>query len=208
MYIPEYFRNSNFHQQVDFIKENSFGILITHSETGMFATHIPLTPLVINNNLVLHGHISKENPQSSTLSDGNDALVIFSGPHCYISSSWYSHENVSTWNYQAVHCHGKIKIQSEIELLQSLIQLTDHYESKEEKPKLFENIDTKVIRDNLSGIIGFAIVVSRIDAQDKLSQNRNKKDYENIVTHLQKRDDAMSGAIANAMLKNKDNTAG
>lgn len=208
MYIPEYFRNNNFHQQVDFIKENSFGILITHSETGMFATHIPLTPLVIDNNLVLHGHISKENPQCSTLSDGNDALVIFSGPHCYISSSWYSHENVSTWNYQAVHCHGKIKIQSEIELLQSLIQLTDHYESKEEKPKFFDNIDAKVIRENLSGIIGFEIVVSHIDAKDKLSQNRNKKDYENIVTYLQKRDDAMSGAIANAMLKNKDNTAG
>lgn len=77
MYISEYFRNTNFHQQVDFIKENSFGILITHSETKMFATHIPLTPLVIDNNLVLHGHISKENPQCSTLSDGNDALVIF-----------------------------------------------------------------------------------------------------------------------------------
>ncbi len=208
MYIPEYFRNKNFNQQVDFIKENSFGILITHSEKEMFATHIPLISLVIENHLVLHGHISKENPQCSTLINDSDALIIFSGPHCYISSSWYIHENVSTWNYQAVHCQGKIKIQSEIELLQSLMQLTDHYESKEEQPKFFEKIDPKVIRDNLTGILGFEIIVSNIDAKDKLSQNRNKKDYENIVTHLKKRDDAMSDAIATAMLKNKDKTVG
>lgn len=205
MYIPEYFRNTNFNQQVDFIKENSFGILITHSATEMFATHIPLTPLVTNNNLVLHGHISKENPQCSTLINAGETLTIFSGPHCYISSSWYSHENVSTWNYQAIHCYGKLKIQTELELLQSLIQLTDHYESKEEKPKFFEKIDPKVIRDNLIGIIGFEITVSRIDAKDKLSQNRNKKDYENIVSHLCKRNDSMSDAIAEAMIKNADN---
>ena len=199
MYIPESYQNNDFQNQLEFIKANSFAILVTQNQQTPIATHIPVQHKVIDDRLMLYGHISRLNHQAETFNTNSEALVIFHGPHAYVSSSWYSHNNVSTWNYQALHCYGALTIQSEIELLESLIELTNHYESKEQKPLFFESIDPKVIRENLTGIIGFKIMVNQILAINKLSQNRNDHDYSQIIHHLFQRKDSMSQAVAKEM---------
>lgn len=111
MYIPELYKNENQEEVNAFLQQNSFGILVNRTNGKLWATHIPLE-LDTNENgkSILFGHISKENPQWESFESDANVLAIFSGPHSYISSSWYEKENVPTWNYIAVHVYGKIKI--------------------------------------------------------------------------------------------------
>ena len=104
MYIPDLYKNENPEEINTFLKENSFGILINQTNGKLWATHIPLE-LEINTQgkQILYGHLSKENPQWTSFADNDQILAVFPGPHSYISSSWYDHENVPTWNYIAVH---------------------------------------------------------------------------------------------------------
>ena len=111
MYTPEIYKNENQEEIKKFLQENSFGILINQTNGKLCATHIPLELETTKEGKdILWGHISKENPQWNGFIDNDQILAVFSGPHSYISSSWYDHENVPTWNYIAVHVYGKIKI--------------------------------------------------------------------------------------------------
>ncbi|MCU0354015.1 MAG: FMN-binding negative transcriptional regulator, partial [Cytophagales bacterium] len=97
MYIPKYHRNDNIDEVKSFIEQNSFGILVSQADSKLWATHIPLElDRNENNKDVLYGHISRGNPQWRYFSDNSQVLAIFPGPHTYISSSWYDHENVPT----------------------------------------------------------------------------------------------------------------
>ncbi len=111
MYTPPYYKNENVENVLDFVEKNSFGILISQSNSKLLATHIPLEfDKNENGQTILVGHISKANPQWKNFINDSNVLAIFNGPHSYISSSWYDHENVPTWNYIAVHIYGKVKI--------------------------------------------------------------------------------------------------
>ena len=140
MYIPEIYKNENQEEIIDFLKKNSFGILINQNNGNIAATHIPLE-LEINENgkQYLEGHISKENPQWKSFENDNSILAVFSGPHSYISPSWYDHENVPTWNYIAVHVHGKVKILDDKRAILSLKKLIDKYESNSKNPIKIED---------------------------------------------------------------------
>lgn len=111
MYTPDLYKNENQEEIRTFIKENSFGILINQTNGKLCATHIPIE-LEINaeGKEILQGHISKLNPQAEGFKENDQVLAVFTGSHSYISSSWYDHENVPTWNYIAVHVYGRIKI--------------------------------------------------------------------------------------------------
>lgn len=204
MYIPDEFKNTDFEKHVEFVHKHTFAVLVTVAKQGPIATHIPVLSHITDKKLVLFGHIAKPNLQVETFNNDTDALVIFQGSNAYVSSSWYSHENVSTWNYQAVHCYGKIKIQSELELMESLHLMTDFYESHVQHPKTFNKIPAGVIRENFGGIVGFEIEVNRIDAIDKLSQNRNDKDYFEVVKQLSLNEEEGARQIAAEMQKRRN----
>ncbi len=128
MYIPAIYKNENLSDVRAFLAANSFGILVSQSEGKPWATHIPMEIAQNSDGKeVLVGHISKANLQAKHLENGGQFLAIFSGAHNYISSSWYDHENVPTWNYIAVHIYGSMRILTEIELLQSLTELVDKH---------------------------------------------------------------------------------
>ena len=129
MFIPDIYKNENKEEIEQFIRENGFAILVNQTNGKFWATHIPLILDIDNDGkLILVGHISKENPQGESFKNNTEILAIFSGPHAYISSSWYDHENVPTWNYTAVHVYGKVKILNLEESIQSLKKLVDKYE--------------------------------------------------------------------------------
>jgi len=132
-------------------------------------------------------------------------LAIFSGPHTYISSSWYDHENVPTWNYIAVHVMGKVRIVEEAALLESLKQLTDKYEKASACPVSVEKMSADLLRKNIPAIVGFEIVIEKMEASYKLSQNRDEENQRRIISHLEQRGDADSMKIALAMLELKPN---
>ena len=204
MYVPHQFQNNNITEVRDFIRQNSFGILVNHSDGRPFATHIPLElETNIAGNEVLFGHISKANPQGKNFVNKSPVLAIFSGANSYISSSWYDHENVPTWNYVAVHVYGKVKIIQGEELLYSLKKLVDKYEAQSLNPVRVESMSEKFLHDHINGIIGFEISLDEVQSAFKLSQNRDDKNHESIVESLKQKGDANSLAVAAAMEKQR-----
>lgn len=110
MYVPPLYKAQSTEEVKAFLQANPFGILVSVQRGKPVATHIPL--MLVHNHegkQVLWGHVSKANEQWNNLLDQEKVLAIFTGPHTYISSSWYSHENVPTWNYIAVHVYGKVR---------------------------------------------------------------------------------------------------
>jgi transcriptional regulator len=186
-----------------YISENSFAALISGQFPNLNATHVPLILGKENENLVLYGHIAKPNMQSKDIESGSDVLAIFMDRHTYISSSWYDHVNVPTWNYMAVHLYGIFKVLSEKETVQALHDLVNKYEEGNPKPFHIDQMGEDKFKRELRGITSFKIEVNRVEANWKLSQNRDDKNHEAIIQKLRERGDEMSLKIALEMDNNR-----
>jgi transcriptional regulator len=199
MYIPNHYKNEDHEAITRFLQNNSFGILVNQADGKLWATHIPLE-LVTNacGKEVLQGHLSKENPQWKSFENDNKILAIFSGPHAYISSSWYEKEEVPTWNYVAVHIYGTVKILEESGALQSLKILVDKYEATSEKPIRIEELSQKTMMQ-VRGIVAFEIEIDEIQAVEKMSQTRSSNDHANIISELEKTGKPAEAEVAKIM---------
>lgn len=198
MYIPLQYRNENLEEVRNFMREHPFGILVNQLNGKPWATHIPL--LLESDNTgkdYLVGHISKANPQWSAFSNGAKVLCIFSGPHTYISSSWYKEEEVPTWDYIAVHVYGSLEVQNNQELEGALDQLMKRFESGMECPVVFSELSRNTLKQ-LRGIVGFKIAVEEIQAAYKLSQGR-PADHASILSNLRQSGDPAALAVAVAI---------
>lgn len=204
MYTPPYYKNDNLAEVHDFITKNSFGILVSNTHSALWATHIPLE-LDKNDDGkdILVGHISRGNPQWKNFADQARVLAIFSGSHSYISSSWYDHENVPTWNYIAVHVYGTINIIAGDKLRHALKKIVDKYESNSEHPVSVERMSEQFLHKEMNGIVGFEIEIEEIQSAYKLSQNRDSKNHAAIIIELEKKGDAHSLAIAAEMKRHQ-----
>lgn len=201
MYTPKYAQNDDVSTIKAFIRENSFGILVSNSSQKLIATHIPLEFSLDESKLL--GHISRANHQCKTFSPKSEVLVIFNGPHAYISSSWYDHENVPTWNYIAAHVYGNIRVIEGDELYQSLKHLVHRYESSSAHPVSVESMSPEYVHKSMQGLVGFEIEITEIEATYKLSQNRDQKNHESIMLALEKKKDLGSQQIAAEMKKRR-----
>ena len=203
MYIPKYFKVTNVDEIREFIQMNSFGTLITTKKGKPIATHLPLQLIKDGDAYYITGHMAYGNPQWRTFETREDVLVMFQGPHAYISSSWYEQENVPTWNYQAVHVYGTASILNDEELKQDLRMLLQKYEEHRENPVLWDRLSPSLLERELKGIVGFKIKVEEIQAANKLSQNRNEEDYHNIVNKLYEEKDLNAQQMAQLMEKKR-----
>jgi len=198
MHTPSHYKNEDLTEVKEFIKQNSFGILVNQTNGKPWATHIPLElDLDGEGKDILVGHISKENPQWKAFKDNEEVLSIFNGPHSYVSSSWYKEEEVPTWNYIAVHIYGKIKILEEAAVLASLHKLVDKYEKESTNPISINNLSKNTMKQ-IKGIVGFQISITDIQATYKLSQTR-QQDHPKILEELQKTNKPGSLGIASCM---------
>ena len=202
MYIPELYKNENQLDIQNFIHQNGFGILVNQTDGKLWATHIPLLLEEKDGKQFLVGHVSRENPQAESFKTNDEVLAIFSGAHTYISSSWYDHENVPTWNYLAVYVYGKVQLHSLEETIEALKRLVNKYEAKSEKPVRIEDLSQKTMLQ-ARGIVSFEIEITAIEAKKKLSQNRDDKNYKNIITELEKTNDNQAIAVAEEMKQNR-----
>ena len=201
MYIPKQFKVNDVEEIREFVQQNSFATLVTTKKGKPIATHLPMQLVKEDENYYITGHMAYGNPQWRTLADSEDVLVMFQGPHAYISSSWYEQENVPTWNYQAVHIYGPARILEVEELKQDLTKLLEKYEKYRENPVLWDKLSPSLVEKELKGIVGFKIQVKEIQAAYKMSQNRNEKDYQNIVDQLENENDPASTQMAGQMKK-------
>ncbi|MDY7223621.1 FMN-binding negative transcriptional regulator [Halalkalibacterium halodurans] len=199
MYIPKYYKITDVNEVRDFIQKNSFGTLVTTNQETPIATHLPLALNKRGDGYYVTGHLAYGNHQWRTFETCRKVLVMFQGPHAYISSSWYSEENVPTWNYQAVHLYGKASILEKEELIEELTLMLEKYEKHRENPVLWEKLSPELLEKELKGIVGFKIEVEEIQAAYKLSQNRNERDYMNIIEHLKSEEPPNSKQMAKLM---------
>lgn len=183
MYIPTYSIVSDKDLLKSFIQDHSFGTLIVSSES-LSANHYPFLLTEENEGLVLWTHLAKGNPQWKTIAD-QKCLVIFTGPHAYISPEYYEEKlNVPTWNYTAVHaqCEGEV-ISDELlqkQLMEKLVQL---HESKNGTSWDY-NLPKKFHDELLNAIVWLKLKVISLEGKFKLSQNRDQRDYEKVVASL------------------------
>ncbi|WP_277584570.1 FMN-binding negative transcriptional regulator [Psychrobacillus antarcticus] len=184
MYIPKYFKVTNIDEIWDFVQTNSFGTIVTTKEGKPIASHLPLGLNKKDGDTYITGHMAYGNPQWKTFETCEDVLVMFQGPHAYISSSWYEDENVPTWNYQAVHVYGKASVMEKDELIEELTIMLEKYEGNRVNPVLWDKLSPQLLEKELKGIVGFKIKVGDIQAAYKLSQNRNETDITNIISKL------------------------
>lgn len=203
MYIPKFFSVSNTEEIWDFVQENSFATIVTTEQGKPIATHLPVQLIKEGDTYLLTGHMAIGNPQWRTFEACEDVLVMFQGPHAYISSSWYEKENVPTWNYQAVHMYGPARILDGEELERDLTMLLQKYEMHRNKPVLWEKLSPQLLNNQVKGIIGFKITVKEIQAAYKLSQNRTDEDYQNIIENLYRENDHNAEQMAQVMEKSR-----
>src|SRR5579871_2781194 len=174
MYLPAHFREDDIAVLHDFIRNHSFGILVTQHEGAPFATHLPfLFDAARGPHGTLIAHMALGNPQWRTFSEQREALAIFSGPHAYVTPSWYEVElSVPTWNYAIVHAYGTLELLQTDELREQLNELVRVNEAGFEQPwpnRLPDDYREKMMR----GVVGFSMRITRLEGKFKMSQNRN-----------------------------------
>ncbi len=196
MYIPTYYREEDRQTILAFLRQNNFAALISFDGEKPIATHIPVEVVETESGWTIYGHISRANPQKKTFGD-QEALLIFQGPHTYISARWYAEVDVPTWDYMIVHVYGRVREIEGDELYAVLSRLVEHHEMS--SSYRLEGLPQDMVQKEIKGIIGFAFDVTRVDAGYKLSQKKKDEERENIVSELQKRGDDGSKAIAEAI---------
>lgn len=185
MYIPKIYRWQDTPEILDFIRRYSFAVLVSNAADGLKATHLPLD-LEMNeaNEPILTGHLARANDQSKMIGTDTEMLAIFQGPHGYISSSWYDHFNVPTWNYLAVHAYGIPSPLDRAETIRLLESQMRKYEGTVKGDMTIHKLDEDFLEAHLSGIVCFRIAITRIEAAQKMSQNRDETNKQRILDRL------------------------
>ena len=160
---------------LDLIEQNPWALLVSNGTEVPLATNLPLLLDRASEDIVLIGHIARGNEHYRSVFSGIEgakALAIFEGPWSYVTASWYPNRDMpSTYYYTAVHCIGKVEMQTEAELDQSLEDLTRRMESHYPGGWSTSEIPRSEIVRRFSAIAGFRIRVSSVEAKFKLGQD-------------------------------------
>jgi transcriptional regulator len=195
MYSPPYNRVEDRRELLEFMRANSFALLVTATGGAPMASHLPVTVADGAGGLVIHSHMAKPNPQWQEFFE-DEVLVVFSGPHAYVSPRWYeATERVPTWNYAAVHAYGKVRVTADkaakLEAQRRLVaELDPEWLSR------FDALRAEYVDQMLDGIVTFDVAVTRLETRWKLSQNRGRREQELIALELDKSADPSLHALA------------
>jgi transcriptional regulator len=195
VYAPTYNQLEDRAEILAFMRANGFPVLVTGTGGNLMASHLPSRIQEIDNAWVIDMHMAKNNPQWKEFFD-DEVMVVFAGPHAYVSPRWYADkERVPTWNYAAVHAYGvpvviddrKMKHDSQRRLVAAL--------DPEWLPK-FDALRPEYVENMLNGIVNFEIKVTRLETRWKLSQNRGRAEMELIAAALERSEDTAERALA------------
>lgn len=197
MYLPGVFQEQDLATLQQVMEEHNFATLVTVVEGVPFATPLPfMLDRTQGRYGTLLAHLAHANPQWEHFANGQEALVIFQGPHAYISPAWYESEfAVPTWNYIAVHAYGSSQIVDDQATVQQMLeQLVDLHEAPRSEPWRFAWSERHL--NLLKGIVAFRMEITRLEGKAKLSQNRPLADRTGVIRHLQASSDCSEQAVA------------
>jgi transcriptional regulator len=186
MYSPPYNRLEDRAELVAFMRANNFPVLVTGLGGALHASHLPSMIHEEGERIVIDMHMAHGNAQWREFFD-EEVLVVFTGPHAYISPRWYEEqERVPTWNYAAVHAYGVPNLITDEAAKHASQRRLVGTMDPEWLPK-FDALSPRYVSGMLNGIVNFQIPVTRIETRWKLSQNRGRREMELIAEELEKR---------------------
>lgn len=206
MYLPAHFEQPDVADLQHLIVAHPFGTIVADGPDGLDANHLPFE---LDRNAGEHGrliaHVARANPLWKEMAENQEVLVIFRGPHAYISPNWYPskhelHRQVPTWNYQVVHVHGRIHIHDDEKFVRGVVaRLTRTHEARtaSERPWRMTDSAADYIDEMVKAIVGIEVEIHRIVGKWKLSQNKENRDRINAAAELRARGEH---ALADAML--------
>lgn len=204
MYKFDYYTEKDQQKVIDFMKENSFALITGMGEKYPVATQIPLAVEINGDKITLRGHLMRKTDHHLGFEKNNNVMVIFTGPHCFVSANWYTDSSIgSTWNYMTVQAKGKISFLDEEATRQAVKMVSDKYVGTQTTGS-FDNLPKEYIDHMVKAIVGFTIEVESMENTFKLSQNRDEASQRNIIEQLMKRGDENSRKIAKEMIKRLD----
>ena len=199
MYVPAAFAETDTAKLHEFMRRHGFAVLTSQGVGGLFASHLPLLfDAEVGPHGHLMGHMARANPQWRDVR--GEVMAVFSGPHAYVSPSWYEEEGtVPTWNYVAVHAHGAFHpVEDRDGLLDILRRSVMAYESPRPEPWAFDE-SAPHVETMLKAIVGFRIEISRLEGKWKLNQNHSEERRRRVIRALEARPDDDSQEIAAIM---------
>jgi transcriptional regulator len=204
MYVPSHFKEDDLATLQQYIRDYGFGLLVIASDDGIEANHVPF---YLNHERegslgLLECHLARNNPVCDRLHNGARALVVFQGPHAYISPSYYETKTetgrvVPTWNYLAVHVEGSIRVIEDPDWLKSHVRrLTAQHESGMDDPWSVEDAPTDFIDRLVQAIVGVEIKIETLTGKLKASQNQPERNRASVKVGLEATESAHDRAMA------------
>lgn len=197
MYVPAHFAVDDVSVR-ELLTNHGAADLVTATTAGLLATLLPFVydPAVGEHGALL-GHLARNNAQWRHPVLG-EALVIVRGPDAYVSPGWYASKAehgrvVPTWNYVTAHVHGRLVVHDDPAWVEALVRrLTDRHEERSPRPWSVDDAPATFIAGQLRAIVGVELVIGRVEAKAKLSQNRPDADIDGVVDGLTARGDHAS----------------
>ncbi len=207
MYNYPQYKEKDRAELIGFMRQYPFITLIGNDRNGRIAlTQIPVLIEERDGRLFLLGHVANKSDHHKAYTDNPEVLALFTGPHTYVSGSWYSGNphQASTWNYVSVHARGTLRFTDENALVELLQRLSLHFEGNDTtSTTVYDNLPEEYLSKLRHAIVGFEVEVKELENVYKLSQNRDEKSYDNIISELQHLD-ADAKKVAEWMKKRKD----
>jgi len=202
VYNPRSYRNESTSELHEFVRRYNFAALFTHSQGESFST---LLPFMIDTDRgplgTLVAHMARANPHWKAFAGAAPSLVVFQGPHAYISPAWYREQvTVPTWNYAVVHATGTpVLVDDTARLREMVMRLVDNHEAPLGSPW---DVRKAALEEELGGIVGFEIPIDRLEGKFKMNQNRSREDQQGVVAALEKSADPSERELARMMREN------
>jgi len=204
MYNLPYYKEKDIDEVYKFMQDHPFVLLTgVDADNKPVATQVPVFIDEKEGKLFLTGHIMKNTDHHKAFLKNDNVLAVFTGPHVYVSATWYDNPSqASTWNYMSVHAKGKISFGGGEELAAILKRLTLHYENgNKDSSTVFDNLSPEYLKPLMNAIVSFVVEIENIDHVFKLSQNRDEKSYDNIISKLKQQEG--DGKIVAALMEKR-----
>ena len=201
MYIPKPFLVEDRKVIVAFMQQFDFAAVVSHSDTGFVASHVPVLIREVGSELHIVGHVARGNSHWRLMQSQAESMVIFQGPHAYVSPTWYAvSPAVPTWNYAVVHAYGAARVREDATFIAGVVEdLTRRYEEQREHPWSTQAVPGESYEKLLNAIVGFEISVSRCEAKFKLGQNRSVEDRAGTIAGLERESSPKALELAHFM---------
>jgi transcriptional regulator len=207
MYIPKHFEVTDDKVLHELIHDYPLATLVTTSEHGLNANHIPMHFTVMPKPYgTLQGHVARSNPLLGDIDRDNQSLAIFHGPNAYITPSWYETKKehgkvVPTWNYVVVHAYGILQIVDNPEWLRTQLEtLTDQNESQFSEPWAVTDAPSEFTEKLFESIVGIEMKITKLVGKWKVSQNQPLENQLSVIKGLK---DNQQQEMADLIKKNE-----